>query len=66
MFSEKLIIIIDDDIGSSDANLGVLKNRDCCKTDFYHRRPELASGWDFFGIPNPDPEISGSGFFILA
>ena len=26
---------------------------------------ELASRWDFFGIPNPDPWDPGSGFFIL-
>ena len=26
---------------------------------------ELASGWDFFGILDPDPEDSGSGFLIL-
>ena len=26
---------------------------------------ELASGWDFFGIPNSDPGDSGSGFFTF-
>ena len=25
----------------------------------------MASGWNFFGIPNPDPGESGSGFFTL-
>ena len=26
---------------------------------------ELASGWDFFGVPNPDPGNLGSGFFYF-
>ena len=33
------------------------------KTIFYHyQSSELASGWDFFEIPNPDPRDSGSEF----